>query len=447
MNEGFALCEAIWDDTGKLSDYVIVQVNPALRAMLGMGPELAGKKLSETGLSSPAWLEICEQVLLSGEPISFEFHNDATGLWHEIRLNRTAPNRLAQFFFDISARKQAEEQLVASQSYLRLILDAAADAFYCVDRNGTTTHCNAAFLRMLGFESDSDVLGRRLHDVIHHSHPDGSPYDKGDCPIYQCAQTGDPRHIADELFFRRDGSGFPVEYWVRPILRDGVQQGAICTFQDVTERKAAEEARDLLLRELNHRVKNLFAVVNGVVSLSSRSLSGPRETAMAIRGRLDALARAHDLILPKSLKGDAGLRRTDLAILANAVLSAYADGVNGGSSPRLTIEGPRIVIGDRTATAMALVLHELATNAVKYGAFANAAGHVSVSWFTKADELHLRWRERGGPRVMGPPQSDGFGAMLSRRSVAGQLHGELRNNWDPDGLVVEITAPLEHLAS
>ena len=150
------------------------------------------------------------------------------------------PVRLPGATVDITELKRTEEALRESRSYLSDILRSSGEAFYAVDREGTTTLCNHAFLRLLGFEREEDAIGRKLHDVIHHTHPDGSTYAKVDCPIYVCAATGAAAHVEDECFYRLNGEPFPVEYWVSPVYRDGVHQGAICTFVDVTERRAAQ---------------------------------------------------------------------------------------------------------------------------------------------------------------------------------------------------------------
>jgi PAS domain S-box-containing protein len=143
---------------------------------------------------------------------------------------------------DVEEQKSAEEALESSRSYLKLLLDSADEAFYATDREGVTQLCNAAFLRLTGFGSETDVVGRKLHDLIHHSHADGTHYPKEECPIYQCAGRGVSAHVTNELFFRVDGTSFPVEYRASPILDDGEPNGVICTFNDVTERRAAEAA-------------------------------------------------------------------------------------------------------------------------------------------------------------------------------------------------------------
>ena len=113
MSEGFALCEIIGPLEGPLTDYRILEINPALQAMLGVGPDVAGRRLTEGGPADPRWLAVCDRVLRGGEPASFEFHNRATGRWHEIRVSRVAPGRMAQFFFDITERKLAEARQLA----------------------------------------------------------------------------------------------------------------------------------------------------------------------------------------------------------------------------------------------------------------------------------------------------------------------------------------------
>jgi two-component system CheB/CheR fusion protein len=318
MSEGFALCDAIRGPGGALTDYTVAEINPAMQAILGTVEIKAGTRLSETGMGGPAWLELCDGVLRTGAPVIFEFNAPGSERWYEIRLNRVTGERLAQFLFDI------------------------------------------------------------------------------------------------------------------------------------TQRKAAEERQDLLLREMNHRIKNLFAVMNGVVVLTSRSAASAKDMAEAIRGRLEALARAHELVLPRSHRDEgAAPVSADLGALAHAVLLPYANpaGPRAGGEPRLTIEGATVRIGENAANALALILHELATNAVKYGALARAGGRVRVGWGEENGRLRLSWRERGGPRLGGPPGEEGFGSLLARRSVAAHLGGEITHAWNTAGLEVDICAPLERLAT
>ena len=144
---------------------------------------------------------------------------------------------------DRTPQHESAERLKAQEEQMRLLLDSTAEAIYAVDTEGRATLCNAAFVRMMGFASVDDALGRRLHDVIHHSHPDGSPFPAQACPLYGAARDGVAVHRHDDVFFRLDGSAVPVEYWGTPILKDGRSQGLVCAFLDISERKHADDTR------------------------------------------------------------------------------------------------------------------------------------------------------------------------------------------------------------
>jgi PAS domain S-box-containing protein len=143
---------------------------------------------------------------------------------------------------DITERTLAAQARRESEERLRLVLDAAPGGFYAVDREGNTTLVSRGFLGMLDFQDEQDVLGRKLHDVIHHTKPDGAHYPVEECPIYRCASTAQPAHVTEESFYRTDGTAVPVEYWATPINRGGEHVGAICTIVDLRERKRADAA-------------------------------------------------------------------------------------------------------------------------------------------------------------------------------------------------------------
>lgn len=336
---------------------------------------------------------------------------------------------------EIRDHEEAQKALVESQAWLRLLLNSSAEGVYAVDRDGSTTLCNASFLEMLGFEREEDAVGRKLHDVIHHTKPDGSSYPRTDCFIYRTAQTGEPAHVTNESFVRLDGTSFPVEYWVRPVLRNGNLEGAVCTFVDVTERALAQEGQQILLQELDHRVKNLFSIVTAIVTLSARGAASPDAMAMDIKGRVMALAQAHELIRPQIGRPEA------LAGLRDLVEKVVCPHV---SSDRIGIRGSPVSLTTSQATGLALVLHELSTNAVKYGSLSTPKGRVEISWSTGNGKLTIEWAESGGPEIGAPPTGRGFGTLLAERTAKATLRGSIGHDWRPGGLLVQLTMPLEN---
>jgi two-component sensor histidine kinase len=190
---------------------------------------------------------------------------------------------------------------------------------------------------------------------------------------------------------------------------------------------------------MNHRVKNLFALAGSVVTLSARSAGTPRELAESVRQRLGALARAHDLTLPNVAKGEENRDRATTLPALQTIVSPYVTEMDA----RVTISGPDVPISGSAVMSMALLLHEIATNAAKYGALSSQSGHVDVSWLLWNDELLLAWREQGGALLNGQPEHEGFGSLLARLTVTSQLAGKITRDWNPEGLTVNLSARLE----
>ncbi len=167
-----------------------------------------------------------------------------------VEIAANGQKRMSGVVIDVTEERLASRAVQESRSYLQNLLNSTGEGFYAVDREGATTVVNKAFLDMLGFEREEDVLGRKLHDVIHHTHPDGRDYPKEECPVYRAASSGEPAYVEGELFYRTDGTAIPVEYRAHPVLRDGEPAGAICTFVDITERLAARRALEEQTRAL-----------------------------------------------------------------------------------------------------------------------------------------------------------------------------------------------------
>jgi PAS domain S-box-containing protein len=212
---------------------------------------------------------------------------------------------------------------------------------------------------------------------------------------------------------------------------------------DITERRAGDEARLHVARELNHRVKNLFAIANGLVSMTARSAKDPKEMAEALRGRLGALSRAHELARPTFGADEQPGQATTLGRLIASILDPYAP---AGHGSRLTLHGPQVSLGANAVTSLGLVLHELATNAAKYGSLSQADGSLAIQWTVDDSQVALSWTETGGPPVPEAPTLQGFGSQLSRKSITGQLAGGLDYEWRPEGLQVRIALPLDRIS-
>lgn len=211
------------------------------------------------------------------------------------------------------------------------------------------------------------------------------------------------------------------------------------------ERQRAEEQRVLLLRELNHRVKNLFALVNSLMVMSARSAATPQDLSKAMQGRLLALSRAHELVQPGLRDPGEGIEETyavQFRDVLNDILEPYA---LSGSEARVRCEGPGVTVTADAITSLALVLNELATNAAKYGALSVAGGCVQVTWRIDNSNLEISWREEGGPAIASPSRT-GFGTTLTRRSVEHQLRGAIVYDWAQSGLRVSIRLPLSAIA-
>jgi len=211
-------------------------------------------------------------------------------------------------------------------------------------------------------------------------------------------------------------------------------------FLDVTGRKHAEEAHELLAGEMSHRVKNLLAIASSLTTITSRSAASAEEMAHDLIGRLSALGRAHDLVRPPA-NGEGGMAL--IGDLITILLAPYDD--MGAFTGRVRVSVPRIAVGEDAATNLALILHELATNSVKYGALSVATGTLDVTCTVQENDAVLVWIERGGPAVETAAQA-GFGNKLVTR-IASRLGGSFDCDWCVSGVVVNLAMKMDRLAA
>lgn len=224
---------------------------------------------------------------------------------------------------------------------------------------------------------------------------------------------------------------------------DGIRNRVVSgIFIDVTGRKQAEEGHELLAGEMSHRVKNLLTIASGLTAITSRSTTSTVEMAKELTQRLSALGRAHDLIRPiPGHEGKAAL----LGDLLTVLLAPYDD--LGAFSGRIRVSVPRMGVGEASATTLAMVIHELATNSLKYGALSSPNGTLDVACALPDAEIVIVWTERGGPPVTAPVGAGGFGSKLVARSMTAQLGGSIERQWVPEGVVVTIKIDKDRLAT
>lgn len=215
-------------------------------------------------------------------------------------------------------------------------------------------------------------------------------------------------------------------------------------FIDVTERKQAEESHELLAGEMSHRVKNLLSIASGLTSITSRSTSTTVDMARELTQRLSALGRAHDLVRPLPGKDGKAALLGDLLVI---LLDPYDE--KGAFKGRIRIAVPRMGVGEQSATTLALVIHELATNALKYGSLSTESGLLDISCESTDDAIAIKWVERGGPPIETPPDRTrvGFGSKLVERSLSQQLGGSIHYEWPREGAIVTLRMNRARLAT
>lgn len=207
--------------------------------------------------------------------------------------------------------------------------------------------------------------------------------------------------------------------------------------------KQAERDKDLLLREINHRIKNLFSLTSGLISISTRSAGSARELGTDLKARLHALARAHELTMP-DLGEDAGgdPPATTVTALIEAILEPH-ETLDGS---RIVITGADVPLSGKALTSFALLLHELVTNAAKYGALSAPSGRLTIEISVAGENLHVQWDEVGAQESVDGPSREGFGTTLERATLTG-LDGAITRDWKSSGLSLKLRIPLTKLAA
>lgn len=326
---------------------------------------------------------------------------------------------------EIVRRESTEVRLRDTQRRLSAVLDNASVSIFLMNEMQHCIYMNLAAERLTGFTL-AEVLGRPLHDVIHHTRPDGSPF-----PLHECAiDRAFPENAntqGEEVFVHKSGRFYPVAFTASPVHDEEAKVvGTIIEVRDITDEKKVEEARELLMREVDHRARNVMAVVQSLVRLTKADDLQVYKTVLS--GRISAIARAHTSLANRHWE-DGCLRD-----VVQDELTAMCP------REQISYEGPPVYLAPTQVQPLSMLVHELATNANKYGACSHSAGRVSVTWTLGGGQVHLIWRETGGAGLA-QPQREGFGTLLIA-SLAEQLKAEVTKSWNQSGLTCEVVFPV-----
>lgn len=311
-------------------------------------------------------------------------------------------------------------------AFLRSVLAASEDCIKVIGLDGRLTYMSDGGMRIMEIDDFDDVKGCPWPDFWK---------DAGNADARAALEAARERRS-----YRFQGAadtflGNP-RYWdvqVSPILdEDGAPEAILSVSRDITRMKATEDRTRLLAQELEHRVKNIVALIQSIVNQSFLPDITVADARDRLAGRLAALGSAHDLLM------QVAWHSASLGELVTATMEMH------GAS-RFSCEGPPVRLSSKAALAMALALHELATNAIKYGALSNDTGHIHIAWHIEDGIFRLDWTESGGPKIRAPEKT-GFGTRMIAKALASYINGKGEVDYAEDGLRFRLAAPFDDLA-
>ncbi|WP_193227803.1 PAS domain-containing sensor histidine kinase [Aureimonas psammosilenae] len=437
VDDGFCIIEFIDGPHGPLSDYVHVEANPGYERHTGI-TDIVGMKVRDLApTEADGWVELYGGVLATGTPIRFERDFVTVGRTIEVsaaRIEPAARRQVSVLFRDITGRRRAEARLRESEERLRLAVEVGDVGVFDLNLDTEELILDDRVRAAFGVGEDRPVTHAEKKAAVH-------PEDR---PAYDAAYADVMAGGRFDLQFRvigiDDGAERVVAVRGQVAESRSGERNLVGAVRDVTSAVEADHQRLLLAGELAHRLKNNLALVSSIVAQTLRNAPDVASARQVLSERIQALAKAHDVLMT-------GHR--DAATIADIVRSASAIHDEGG---RVESDGPALTLGPKASLALSLIVHELSTNAVKYGALSVPEGRIHVGWQRRFDplaagsELVFEWRESGGPPVA-PPTRRSFGTRLIEMGLTGASAGSCELVYAPDGLVCRLTAPLADLRS
>ncbi|WP_295912665.1 sensor histidine kinase [uncultured Bartonella sp.] len=362
----------------------------------------------------------------------FHQRKDGTTFWASGDLQALYSDDGKQQGFLKIVRDRTDEQLHSetlrlSEERLRLAQQAAGIGAFEIDRDRKMIEATPQFLKLLGFEESPELPLNDFYSVI---------VDNPKQIAKQMLQTRQDESLITHLEFqikRADTKQLRwIGYWAEAAPKDVgklMKHRILGVLQDITERRDAQEKQALLSGELAHRVKNILAIVQSIANQTLTESTSMKKALQDFSVRLNALAHAQD-ILTQGTTNSADLKQ---------IVESSLD-IHDKTKKRFIISGPPVSLSPQTALSMALALHELSTNAVKYGALSSKNGIVEINWTLDKDEFHFSWREKDGPTVYQPTKLS-FGSKLIKRLLPARFNGHAELNYAPEGFSFELKAP------
>ncbi|WP_187830487.1 HWE histidine kinase domain-containing protein [Siccirubricoccus phaeus] len=364
------------------------------------------------------WRATLLQQLAVGTPIILLLAGLA---WLALRRTEAAAAAEAALLRE-AAERQAAERARAAETRFRAVFDSRVIGMAIFDwATGEVLAVNDRLREMTGQANGALPWHLRMRTPAEHAPSDQRA-------IEEARQRGWWTPYEKD-YERPDGTRLPVRIASAPL--PGEPHRVVVTVQDITEQREAEARRDLLLGEINHRAKNVLATAQAALRLSRAETVA--EHVQEVGGRIGALAQAMALL------SESGWRSADLEELVRATLAPFL--LDGTGGPLCRIEGPRVALASNAVQPLSMALHELATNAAKYGALSVRAGELRIAWSAGPGGLRLLWQEGGGPTLLRPPEKRGFGTRVMEATIRRQLGGSLVQNWLPEGLECRIELP------
>jgi PAS domain S-box-containing protein len=324
---------------------------------------------------------------------------------------------------DITDKKRAERQ----EAWLAAIVASSFDGIVSKTLSGEVTSWNASAERILGFTAE-EMIGQSIRRII----PEDRQAEEDD--ILKRIAAGELIENFETVRQRMDGSLVDVGVTVSPIRdRTGAVIAASKIIRDITEQKRAKAQLEVLIREVNHRAHNMLAVVQAVARQSLAA--GDKDLLQRFLARLQALSRNQDLLVRNEWRG------VELAALVHEQVAPFAD----GNQSRIEIAGPAVLLLPQVVQSFGMALHELATNATKYGALSRERGRVAVNWRMDGERFSMEWSEQGGPPVS-LPERRGYGSIVLTKLIAGSTGGDATMDYAVSGVTWRLTAPKDGLA-